>query len=365
MNLSEKLVFLSIFLVSSSSEILFQPATALSKIQPSTNSNKTVLVSNSSENLCNFGPWTDGIGARVISRKDGGVLTGQIKLSKPEALPGANPYIYTGFNSKEGQNDIGFVWSKSYQGWMPYILYPGKKKIQDTTLIFAPNSTIAFSLYKNRDGFAMFEISGQDKSGRFVTNKLFTIPMKNVKAVCWKFNATVAGDQRAETGKNYAEFSNLEVDGQPISLEVSGSDSKKTTKTSINGNNVVISINGKPNSSLNLQGKWKGILTQPGKRFNYQLTLKSVELNKFTGVARIAIEDSPNYFGVMNLTGQLVDDELQIKETEISSQNIRPEWHWCLKTMNLKVVSSNNTISLDGPWFQPGCNAGNVKLRRE
>jgi hypothetical protein len=356
MNLPEKLLFLSTFLVSGGSEILSQPATAF---------NTTALVSNPSGNLCNFGPWADGIGGRVISRQDGRILTGNIKLSKPEAVLGANPYIYTGFNSNQGQTDIGFVWSKSYQGWMPYILYPVKKKIQDTTLIFAPNSVIAFSLYKNKDGLAAFEISGQDKSGQIVTNKLFSIPMKNVKTVCWKFNATVAGDQRAETGKNYAEFSNLEVDRQPISLEISDSDSKKTTKTSINRNNVVISVNGKPNSSLNLQGSWKGILTQPDAIFNYRLTLKSVESNKFTGVARIETKDSPKFFGVMNLTGQLVNDELQIQETKISTQNVMSGKRWCLKTVNLKVVSSNNKVSLNGLWFQPGCNAGNVKLRRE
>lgn len=114
-----------------------------------------------------------------------------------------------------------------------------------------------------------------------------------------------------------------------------------------------------------LEGELAGVLTQPGTRFKYTISLKHKEDLKFNGTSRIEPINDSRYFGIMELQAEVNDGVLAIQETLIKSQNTQPNWHWCLKKGDLQINVSNNSTSLSGNWSDPGCNAGQVQLKKK
>jgi hypothetical protein len=112
------------------------------------------------------------------------------------------------------------------------------------------------------------------------------------------------------------------------------------------------------------RGNWAGILTQPGRTFNYEMNLRRAGGKRFVGTSVITFLDDPSIFGVMTLRGSVVNGSLLFKETQITDQNLPPNARWCYKGGRLKLSNSSNGTVLRGSWSDPGCNSGEVRLQK-
>lgn len=109
-----------------------------------------------------------------------------------------------------------------------------------------------------------------------------------------------------------------------------------------------------------INGEWLGYLIQPGKSFQFELSLtQRGGTVQGTSTARDGV-----YFATWSLTGLLGDTTLTLNEQSITNSNSRPGWRWCIKQMNLDYTRVlDNTPSLSGMWSDPGCNAGRLYLQ--
>jgi|GEM_PF-3252352 len=112
------------------------------------------------------------------------------------------------------------------------------------------------------------------------------------------------------------------------------------------------------------RGRWAGIITQPGITWRYEMRLRRTQGSRFRGVSVISVPGNPGIFGVMTLQGSVVNRSFLFKEVRITDQNPPLGFRWCLKGGRLRFSSANGNAFLRGPWSDPGCNAGQVRIRK-
>ncbi len=113
------------------------------------------------------------------------------------------------------------------------------------------------------------------------------------------------------------------------------------------------------------RGNWAGFLTQPGRTWDYEMSLRRIGTSRFTGTSVITDLNNPSVFGVMSLRGRVVNGALLFKEIRITDQNPPPGSRWCIKGGRLQISVSNGRVFLRGPWSDPGCNSGQIRLKRK
>lgn len=115
--------------------------------------------------------------------------------------------------------------------------------------------------------------------------------------------------------------------------------------------------------SLNFSGQWQGkMIQQNGPRgedgytmyFNFQQKDTLV-----TGTSRIEIPHSP-FFADMKVRGTIKNDTLFFKEIDISKQNARSGYQWCIKKGSLQINSA--TKLLEGKWSSSDCMPGIIYM---
>lgn len=112
------------------------------------------------------------------------------------------------------------------------------------------------------------------------------------------------------------------------------------------------------------RGRWAGVLTQPGRTWNFEMNLKRTGSVRFVGTSVITDLGDSSIFGVMSLRGRVVNGALLFKETLITDQNPPPGSRWCIKGGRLQIATVNGRTFLRGPWSDPTCNAGQIRLKR-
>jgi hypothetical protein len=112
------------------------------------------------------------------------------------------------------------------------------------------------------------------------------------------------------------------------------------------------------------QGRWAGLLTQPGLTWNFEMSLRRAGATRIVGTSVITSLSDPSVFGVMSLRGRVVNGALLFKETVITDQNPPPGSRWCIKGGRLKLSTANGRTFLRGPWSDPTCNAGQIRLQK-
>jgi len=111
---------------------------------------------------------------------------------------------------------------------------------------------------------------------------------------------------------------------------------------------------------LNLAGKWRGSLSQPGlgKEFTFSMNLTQ-EGEHIAGTSSIA---QGEYTGVMNLEGSVKEMEFQFRETSIVEGQYEPGAYWLLKTGCLSY-SDGEIEGLNGTWESEG-HSGTIQLTK-
>lgn len=116
-----------------------------------------------------------------------------------------------------------------------------------------------------------------------------------------------------------------------------------------------------PISSNNVEGRWKGTLTQRGRSnpFGFSLVLKQ-SLTTISGSS--IIEDGNHFYGTMSISGLLLGDQLTFTETNISKSNSPKGVSWLLKNVKLTYIISP-IEKLTGAWTS-GSYRGEIELYR-
>ena len=113
-------------------------------------------------------------------------------------------------------------------------------------------------------------------------------------------------------------------------------------------------------------GRWRGTLYQPNDtlRSKFAFTMRLYQKGrKISGYSRIAITDSPQYFGVMRLRGTVRKKRLSFREIKITRENIESGSVWCIKSGRLKLSYVKGKPMLKGSWTAPNCSPGTIVLR--
>lgn len=110
--------------------------------------------------------------------------------------------------------------------------------------------------------------------------------------------------------------------------------------------------------SLQIAGEWRGVVTQAGAVFDYQLSL-TTSGSQIAGTARVSRD---SYYAIMRLTGSVVDTQFLIDEQAIIDTNGAPAGtRWCVKTLLLAPDAGGTSLS--GTWKQDGCNTGRIYIQ--
>jgi hypothetical protein len=124
-----------------------------------------------------------------------------------------------------------------------------------------------------------------------------------------------------------------------------------------------------PTELADASGEWYGLITQVPAgldgRYIFQLNLE-VEGDVIHGTSMIAIEDDPKAWGIMDITGELWDGELYIREVEITSQSLYRFAYWCIKSYRLVPTWTEGKWALKGAWESDYCadSVGEIFLER-
>jgi len=114
------------------------------------------------------------------------------------------------------------------------------------------------------------------------------------------------------------------------------------------------------------QGNWTGIITGIGTpSYSYEMNLRRRGSSVFVGTSVITDLNNSSIFGVMPLRGRVVNGALLFKEIRITDQNPPLGSRWCIKGGRLRISVSNGRVFLRGPWSDPGCNSGQIRLQKQ
>ncbi len=116
---------------------------------------------------------------------------------------------------------------------------------------------------------------------------------------------------------------------------------------------------------LNFSGQWQGkMIQQNGPRgedgYTMYFNLHQKDSN-VTGTSRIEIPDSP-YFAEMKIRGTINNDTLFFKELNITNQNARSGYFWCIKKGSLIINPA--TKILEGKWSSSNCLPGIIYMTK-
>lgn len=106
-------------------------------------------------------------------------------------------------------------------------------------------------------------------------------------------------------------------------------------------------------------GYWEGYSTQESdfglaKKYDFELEILQTD-SSIEGNATLTLRDASGVFVTFNLTLQVVDDKLRVKEIDIKEQKISAYAYWCLKTYTLELGMENETPVLTGSWNSENC----------
>lgn len=117
-------------------------------------------------------------------------------------------------------------------------------------------------------------------------------------------------------------------------------------------------------------GEWYGYITQSpsglSDRYGFHLNLE-VNGKSVNGFSHITMENDHEVFGIMKLTGEMVENRLVLTEVVITRQNLYTGAYWCLKELSLNLKIENGLVILEGNWESDDCSfsTGDIHLERQ
>lgn len=111
-----------------------------------------------------------------------------------------------------------------------------------------------------------------------------------------------------------------------------------------------------------LVGYWQGVLYQetstPNHKFPFMIKIDADGRSVY-GRSEIRVDNSSEYFGIMDFSGEFKNNILKYKEGSIKSEKTGA-WYWCIKEAELNYDKAKKRLS--GLWETPGCNKGDIEL---
>ncbi len=108
-------------------------------------------------------------------------------------------------------------------------------------------------------------------------------------------------------------------------------------------------------------GEWFGYITQEpaglASRYTFELELEATD-DGLKGEAHISMEEQPEIFGVMAISGNFEEAGLLINEEIIVSQRMYTFGYWCMKSYRLRATWVNGILILEGNWTSDACGDG-------
>ncbi|MBU7315108.1 YrpD family protein [Paenibacillus oleatilyticus] len=207
-----------------------------------------------------------GIGGRAVVNTNGSYLNTTVRLATPNQLVGAPSgatYTYAGFTGTSGsqavETDMGLQYSNAYNNhkWLPVMAVFKGSKTYGTFVSpynqvqykngYKPGSDVNLTAYRNLNGSVRLSMSGyaicsdmtcSSQADTYLTSVL-EVANVNVSSVTrWKMLATIAGSDSV-TGRSYAQFKNVNVDGtarNPVK------DVEDYATVSVSGNTATITV---------------------------------------------------------------------------------------------------------------------------
>lgn len=114
-------------------------------------------------------------------------------------------------------------------------------------------------------------------------------------------------------------------------------------------------------SGQNINGRWEGIIQQKDSEDIYLYNLEiSIDGQAVSGQASSKLEDGTNSAAFI-MSGIWEGQKLLLQEVK----QIRPEKpKWCLKSINLDFVSTEEGLFLKGDWTAKNCKPGSINLKK-
>ncbi len=111
-------------------------------------------------------------------------------------------------------------------------------------------------------------------------------------------------------------------------------------------------------------GYWQGYLYQkdgiPTQYFPFMIKIDA-EGEHLYGRSEIKPENASEYFGIMSFNAKFAKTILKYEEDKITKEKVG-NWHWCLKSSDLKYDRKTKTLS--GDWNSAGCNSGSILVQK-
>jgi hypothetical protein len=127
-------------------------------------------------------------------------------------------------------------------------------------------------------------------------------------------------------------------------------------------------------SAQNLNGVWKGELTQePGKVFYFEIRIQKTVGNKIYGTNYIQngggamqFGSQKGDYGTLEFNGVWNGEDVIIQETGIVQQEKSSSFYWCIMKCMLKLTKTDKEWTLTGPWYAPGgCMPGTLTVKKK
>lgn len=114
-----------------------------------------------------------------------------------------------------------------------------------------------------------------------------------------------------------------------------------------------------------LEGTWTGSALQPDnpliQSFGYSMVLTQAGTT-LTGTSRVTAQSV--YFGDINVSGDVLNNIVGIRDGAITAQLPMPNTRWCIKNTVYQYRNVNGADTLTGSFTGPGCAPGSISVSR-
>lgn len=107
------------------------------------------------------------------------------------------------------------------------------------------------------------------------------------------------------------------------------------------------------------EGKWAGVIYQNSesgiaRKYTFELEV-FIDQDNISGFSTISMINEPGVYGILNITGKVTKNGLDIKETRIIEEQIYSYAYWCIKSYQLTFEQKNDKLTLTGNWSSDKC----------
>lgn len=131
---------------------------------------------------------------------------------------------------------------------------------------------------------------------------------------------------------------------------------------------VASTVMARDQRATDISGHWTGYALQgPGgtrPQFTFEMWLEQEGVN-VSGRAKVAVMESPQYYGVMSVSGTMTNGRFAFQEGALLENRPEPGTWWCIKRGALRLSDDEGLPTLDGKWTAGSCAPGSIHMTRQ